>query len=188
MSSCAQCSICFKGRVQWAGHVLLPNALETRHACSVPQTQIPSGKQRECWERILSRDNKNVCVCFFFTDILLYFLIGVLHQVYTYPIKKKISFRVIPQAQVAYVNKIQNSIYTGKNIQNNINNILRCFLPPFKGGYHVRTKSWHSHFMLLFENIQISDLRKEGHLCDLTRPTSEHPFMSNIHHSVTLWK
>lgn len=128
-----------------------------------------------------------MCVCFFFTDILFYFLIGVLHQVYTYPIKK-ISFIVVPRAQVAYVNKIQNSLYTGKNIQNNINNILRRFSPPFKGGYHDRTKLWHSHFMLLFENIQISDLRKEGHVCDLIRPTCELPLISNIHHSVTLWK
>lgn len=54
-----------------------------------PQTHIPSGKQRERWEWIISRDNKKCHFCFSLQIFsLFYFLIGVLHQVYTYPIKK----------------------------------------------------------------------------------------------------
>jgi hypothetical protein len=43
--------------------------------------------------------------------------------------------------------------------------------------------------MLLFENIQINDLRKEGHASDLNRPICELLLTFNTHFSATpTWK
>lgn len=92
-------------------------------------------------------------ICVFVSSLLIFYLFSDWSFAPSiYISNKKISFRVIPQAQVAYVNKIQNSLYTGKNIQNNINNILRRFHPPSREDT-MFVQNYDIHILCSFSKI-----------------------------------